>query len=48
MVVEPPVPPVYIEQQATTPEPAAVAAAPQTKYCYYCRAAKSYYPYVKE
>ena len=32
VVVEPPVPPVYIEQHATTPEPAAVAAVPQTNY----------------
>lgn len=34
--------PVYVEQEA----PAAPVAAPN--YWYYCRAAKAYYPYVKD
>lgn len=48
VVVEPAVPPVYIEQQATTPETAGASTLPQTNYWYYCRAAKGYYPYVQE
>jgi len=34
-------PPVYIEQQSTTP-------ASQTNYWYYCNSSRAYYPYVKE
>ena len=48
VVVEPPAPQVYIEQQATTPETAGASTLPQTNYWYYCRAAKGYYPYVQE
>lgn len=44
VVVERPVPQVYIEQSAP---PAPVAAAP-ANYWYYCAAAGGYYPYVKE
>ena len=49
VVVERPVPQVYIEQQQApaAPPPAPVAAAP-ANYWYYCAAAKGYYPYVKE
>ena len=36
-------PPVYVEQAAPTPEPAA-----QAYYWYYCSASRTYYPYVKE
>ena len=39
-VIENTAPPTYIEQPAKQ--------APQTAYWYYCRAAKAYYPYIKE
>lgn len=47
LVVERPVPQVYIEQApvAAPPVPASVAPA---SYWYYCAATRSYYPYVKE
>ena len=48
VVVERPVPQVYIEQPApVAPPPAPVAEAP-THYWYYCAGSNSYYPYVKE
>ena len=39
VVVSPPAPPVYVEQQQ---------AAPQAGYWYYCETARGYYPYVKD
>ena len=48
VVVERPLPQVYIEQpQAPAASTAPPAAAP-TNYWYYCATAKAYYPYVKE
>jgi hypothetical protein len=47
VVVERPVPQVYVEQQPAPAAPAPVAAA-STNYWYYCTAAKGYYPYVRE
>ena len=54
VVVTPPAPPVYIQQQPviTTPAPAPAPVAPAAvtpeNYWYYCAATKSYYPYVKD
>jgi hypothetical protein len=47
VVIEHPVPQVYIEQPAPEAPTAPDAAAP-VNYWYYCPAAKGYYPYVKE
>lgn len=46
-VVVQPTPPVYIQQAEPAPTASAANAAPAA-YWYYCAAAKSYYPYVKE
>ena len=50
VVVERPVPQVYIEQQAppAPPAPTAPVVEAPVNYWYYCAAAKGYYPYVKE
>ena len=51
VVVEQPIPQVYIEQeQASAPAPTAsgVPTGATSNYWYYCAAMKGYYPYVKE
>lgn len=48
VVVERPVPQVYVEQQPVAAPPAAAAPAPAENYWYYCAESKTYYPYVKE
>jgi len=44
VVVLPPAPQVYIEQQAAPVEP----APEDRQYWYYCQDSRNYYPYVKE
>ncbi|MDD5175664.1 MAG: hypothetical protein PHQ05_04485 [Sterolibacterium sp.] len=48
IVIERPVPQVYIEQPSAVAAPTASASATLTNYWYYCTTAKGYYPYVKE
>ena len=47
VVMQPQQPQVYIEQQQVPVAPAPSAGSP-SNFWYYCAAAKSYYPYVKD
>jgi hypothetical protein len=48
VIVERPLPPVYIEQAPPPPPPVVSAEPAPIAYWYYCAASAAYYPYVKQ